>query len=745
MYNTIYVPVDNSEYSNQAMRKAVLIGQSFKSKMVGSHVYAAKMHDYRFKQMEFTLPEEYLQEEEIERQRKIHDSLITMGLELISDCYLDQMGVECEKSGLPFERKMMDGKHHVEILKDITTSGYDLVVLGALGVGKTRDSIVGSVCERVSRFSQKDVLIIKHLPRDDEPERETILVGIDGSPQSFGALVTAIELAKQFDKNLELIGVYDPYLHYVVFNSIVEVLNEQASKVFRFEEQNQLHEEIIDTGLAQIYQSHLNVAESLAKERSVEVKKTLLDGKAFQKILAHVRAINPWLLVVGRTGVHTLEGETGLGSNTENLVRLCPCDILLSTTLEYPELDVKAQECILWTAEAEERMKRVPEAVRGIARTGILRLAIEQGHSVITNTVIDDAMDRFMPKGAAQATERLAKKLVLDQARKQNIAMCKKCGVTARNASPIKCSVCGNTEFDVLTPEMVEQLVTDDGGDLEEETTYDGRKLNWSREARTQLNRISDRYQKRRAKARIEKAARMKKLETITIEFAKAVIEDEIGKVLFDTEHADEGNERLALHAYETASDKKVIAVDGKGWELQSVFSWTNEAAKRLLQVPEGFMRERTQERVENLALDERSEEIGINLVEKALDIGRDMMVELLKAEGVITPQQAADVAQVEKGKCPFSALFSDQKLPGAETITQISAEKAVQAITNAKNGQNRSGTEEKNGEAAKKIGNGTVSHVYRGAVEMVLNEVGVVREMNNKRDHLLRRQRIRE
>src|SRR3990167_10250579 len=100
MFKTIYVPVDNSEYSSRAIELAVSIGSRFASKVVGSHVYAASMHDYRFKQMEFTLPEEYLQEEEIERQRKIHDSLITMGLELISDSYLDQLDTKCKDHGL---------------------------------------------------------------------------------------------------------------------------------------------------------------------------------------------------------------------------------------------------------------------------------------------------------------------------------------------------------------------------------------------------------------------------------------------------------------------------------------------------------------------------------------------------------------------------------------------------------------------------------------------------------------------
>ncbi len=91
MYKKIYLPVDNSAHSNRAIKSALRVGKAFSSELVGCHVYAAKMHDYRFKQMEYSLPEEYLEENELERQRKIHDSLITMGLELISDSYLESM------------------------------------------------------------------------------------------------------------------------------------------------------------------------------------------------------------------------------------------------------------------------------------------------------------------------------------------------------------------------------------------------------------------------------------------------------------------------------------------------------------------------------------------------------------------------------------------------------------------------------------------------------------------------------
>ena len=95
MYKSIYVPVDNSDHSNRAVSCAIGLGKAYSAKLVGCHVYAAKLHDYRFRQMEYTLPEEYIDEVELERQRKIHDSLITMGLKLISDSYLDGMSRLC--------------------------------------------------------------------------------------------------------------------------------------------------------------------------------------------------------------------------------------------------------------------------------------------------------------------------------------------------------------------------------------------------------------------------------------------------------------------------------------------------------------------------------------------------------------------------------------------------------------------------------------------------------------------------
>src|SRR3989442_7391256 len=195
--------------------------------------------------------------------------------------------------------------------------------MGALGMGAVKDSQLGSVTERFVRRVERDTLVVRN-PDALEGGQGAIVVGLDGSPQSFHGLKIGLALSRALNRPLQAIAVYDPYLHYAMFNGIVGVLNEKASKIFRFKEQEQLHEEIIDTGLAKIYQSHLEIARKLAAEDGVELAITLLDGKCFENILTFARKEQPWLLIVGRVGVPSDEHEEDLGSNTANPLRLPP-------------------------------------------------------------------------------------------------------------------------------------------------------------------------------------------------------------------------------------------------------------------------------------------------------------------------------------------------------------------------------------------------------------------------------------
>jgi nucleotide-binding universal stress UspA family protein len=624
MYANILVPVDNSEHSNRAIDLAVELGQAFRARLTGCHVYAARLHDYRFKQMEYTLPEEYKDEHELERQRKIHDSLIAMGLQLISDSYLDVMGKKAEAAGLSFQRKMFDGKHYKALIDDAQASAYDLVIMGALGMGAVKDSQLGSVTERFVRKVSTDVLVV----RNADPLRDqqgAIVVGVDGSPQSFQGLKIGIALARALGRPVHAVAVYDPYLHYAMFNGIVGVLNEKASKIFRFKEQEQLHEEIIDTGLAKIYQSHLEIARKLAADEGVDLAITLLDGKCFEKMLTFCRKEQPWLLILGRIGVHSEEGEVDLGSNTENLLRLAPCNVLLTGGKFYPPLDVKAEEIISWTEEAEARMERVPPQVKGVARTALLRYAIEQGHTVITNKVIDEAMAIFMPTRMAEKMQILAEDVAVARLRTEQAAVtaiCSVCGYTVKGPNPVvTCPVCraAADKFQIVSREVVEAIALQEGG-IEEEESLPGVAVKWSADARDALREVTDAYLRRRAKARVEKYVRSKKIPVITCALALPIIEDTVGRdklgAGWDT--------LLAKTKFEPAEAPQ--PVDGPS----SAFTWSEDAVARLNRVPAGFMRDMTREEVEKTAAAKGVTAIDLAVCEDGIGQARQLMNEVI-------------------------------------------------------------------------------------------------------------------
>jgi hypothetical protein len=239
---------------------------------------------------------------------------------------------------------------------------------------------------------------------------------------------------------------------------------------------------------------------------------------------------------------------------------------------------------------------------------------------VITSAVIDEAMDRFMPKKASAATKALAEAVALERAKSGPVSMCRSCGVASTVSNPVKCSVCGATEFDTISREMIERIAEVEGG-LQEETTYDGRKLRWSEDARKGLWTMKNAYQRRRVKARVEKRARMMKLDAITLDFARAVIEEETGTPL------DIGAPAVAMTQ---TTEARLVARDDRQNPLISTFDWTSDAVQRIMRVPAGFMRAKTQERIEELARERAATTIDLPLVEEGIEIGKRMMAEMI-------------------------------------------------------------------------------------------------------------------
>jgi nucleotide-binding universal stress UspA family protein len=393
-FERILVALDASEHADRALAEAVRLAAGAGGAVTGIHAYAAKLHDRRFRQMEGGLPERYRKEEEMERQRDVHDSLITRGLGIISDSYHDTAVPLCEEAGVPYRRLRPEGKNYRRIVEATESGDFGLLALGAVGLGAIPGGLVGTVCERVVRRCPIDALVVRRPERaiGDGP----LVVGLDGSGRAFGALRTALEMGRRLGAPVHAVAAYDPYFHYVAFNKISGVLSEEAGQQFRFKEQEKLHEEIIDAGIAKIYQSHLEIARGIAEKDGIELRCELLDGKPYQAIARYLEEHDASLLLVGKTGIHA-DPELDIGGNAENLLRMAPCSIWLGQASFTPPLMEVARETITWSEEAEEKMEHVPDSAREMVRMAILRMAQQSGHTVITSGLIDEATDRFCP------------------------------------------------------------------------------------------------------------------------------------------------------------------------------------------------------------------------------------------------------------------------------------------------------------------------------------------------------------
>ncbi len=403
-FKRFIVALDASDHANRALAEALRLSATAEGEITGIHAYAAALHDRRFRQMEGGLPERYLDEEEMSYQRDVHDDLITRGLDIISDSYHDQAQEACDAVGLPYDRLSPEGKNASRIVEALEAGRHDVLALGALGLGAVPGSLIGTVCERVVRRSPIDVLVIRDTGRaiGEGP----VVVGLDGSPQSFGVLLTGFEMARRLGVELHAVAAYDPYYHYVAFNRIAGVLSDEAGKVFRFKEQEQLHEELIDEGIAKIYQSHLDVAARTATDNGIELTTKLLDGKPFKAIDAYVREVGASLLMLGKTGIHG-DAMIDIGGNTENLLRLAPCHLWIGQASHVPALDIVAEESISWSHEAEELLNRAPEFARGMARQAVIRFAHAQGNTYITSDLVEQVASKMMP-GRGEAAEAAA-------------------------------------------------------------------------------------------------------------------------------------------------------------------------------------------------------------------------------------------------------------------------------------------------------------------------------------------------
>jgi nucleotide-binding universal stress UspA family protein len=141
VFEKILVPLDGSEHSLHALEKAVQIAKKFNGKITLIHVYYIRYGSFTLTSIQV---DRYVQD--------IHKS----GKAILAD---GEKKVKAE--GVKVETILKEGHNVDEILKTARDGNFDLIVIGARGISKLKEILLGSVSHGVTNHATCPVLVVK--------------------------------------------------------------------------------------------------------------------------------------------------------------------------------------------------------------------------------------------------------------------------------------------------------------------------------------------------------------------------------------------------------------------------------------------------------------------------------------------------------------------------------------------------------------------------------------------------------
>jgi hypothetical protein len=212
----------------------------------------------------------------------------------------------------------------------------------------------------------------------------------------------------------------------------------------------------------------------------------------------------------------------------------------------------------------------------------------------------------------------------------QNYFVCDGCGYIGKGDMPVKCPVCGaeGARFKQVDKSIFEAAAKAEGT-LETELAYDDVPMQWTKDAKEAIRAVPAGFQRRRAKAKIEKSARKLGMTTITLEYGAPMIKEAA---------AEDYTPIFANKGTGTApcAETAVAAATGNGGQTPapapSPYTWTPEAQARLDRVPAGFMRDCTRALIQKHADKIATTTITLEVANEGIEQAKGTMEEAMKS-----------------------------------------------------------------------------------------------------------------
>ncbi|MEM2995471.1 MAG: universal stress protein [Candidatus Bathyarchaeia archaeon] len=155
MFQKILVPLDGSEHSLKALDIAVQIAKKFNGKITLIHVYSVAVRPVIVPEPTTLTPPgfPFMTSSEIS---KVDEVARKTGSNILLD---GEQRVRAE--GVPVETLLREGHTVQEIVKIAREGMFDLIVMGARGISKIRELLLGSVSDGVIHHAPCPVLVVK--------------------------------------------------------------------------------------------------------------------------------------------------------------------------------------------------------------------------------------------------------------------------------------------------------------------------------------------------------------------------------------------------------------------------------------------------------------------------------------------------------------------------------------------------------------------------------------------------------
>ena len=303
MISKVLIAIDGSRYSETVLNNVIALQLSSSTEITALHVIQEHMFLGRVTLRKFW---------DQANIQSAHKVLEEAGLELLK--------IPCNRlreTGMQVDEKVTFGKPAEEILKIASRIKPDLIVIGVKGARNSTQFPLGSVAQRVMKYSRTSVL----LARSDMKSLRSIIVATDGSRHSEATVRYILDLPLPRHTKVVVVTSLESHIAALVKMPTLDMATNQ-----KIIEELQMIEEKNASDL-------IGKSEKKFRGKGYNTESLVLEGYPAEEIIASSAKLNPDIIAIGAKGLGAVNAFL-LGSVAQRIAKFSKQSVLITKNVK---------------------------------------------------------------------------------------------------------------------------------------------------------------------------------------------------------------------------------------------------------------------------------------------------------------------------------------------------------------------------------------------------------------------------